>query len=66
MKTISIKASMSDAHANNNRKLEAFFRIETCRKHISEIVDFDKEREEAMDEKYGAVTPDKFIKYLGD
>ena len=66
MKTISIKVSMSDVHANNNRKLEAFFRIETRRKHLSEIIDFDKEREEAMDEKYGTVTPDEFIKYLGN
>lgn len=66
MKTISIKASMSDAHANNNRKMEAFARIETYRKNLSEIIDCDIEREEAMDEKYGTVTPDEFIKYLGN
>lgn len=54
MKTISIKTSMSDAYANN-RKIEAFFRIETSRKNLSETIDFDKERENAMYEKYGVI-----------
>lgn len=45
---------MSDADANN-RKIESFLRIETSRKNFSETIDFDKERENAMDEKYGVI-----------
>ena len=40
-----IKAPLADQSNNNNRKIEAFERE----------IDFNKEREEAMNEKYGIV-----------
>ena len=47
-----IKAPLSDTHANNNSKLEAFARLEASRKAATETIDYDSEREEAMNEKY--------------
>lgn len=49
-----IKAPLLDAHANNN-KLEAFARLEASRKASTDVIDYDAEREEAMNEKYGVV-----------
>lgn len=49
-----IKAPLLDTHANNN-KLEAFARLEASRKASTEVIDYDAEREEAMNEKYGVV-----------
>lgn len=50
-----IKAPLSDTHANNNSKLEAFARLETSRKAATETIDYDSEREEAMNEKFGNI-----------
>ena len=50
-----IKAPLTDAHANNNSKLEAFARLEASRKATKRLIDYDAEREEAMNEKYGIV-----------
>ena len=36
-----------------NRKMEAFKRLEAYRKNLTELLDYEKEREEAMIEKYG-------------
>lgn len=50
-----IKAPISDKHVNNNRKLEAFTRLESSRKSAVGSVNYDAEREEAMNEKYGTI-----------
>lgn len=50
-----IKAPLLDTQANNNSKLEAFARLEASRKTATESIDYDAEREEAMNEKYGIV-----------
>ena len=38
--------------SNNRRKIEAFERLETIRRENKEEVDFNREREEAIDEKH--------------
>ena len=48
-----IKAPLPATHKNN--KMAAFLRLEESRKNNSEIIDCDREREEAMDEKYGII-----------
>ena len=50
-----IKAPLPADRANNNSKMEAFARLEASRKNASEVIDLDKEREGAMNEKYGSV-----------
>ena len=50
-----IKAPLADQSNNNNRKIEAFERLEAIRKENKKEIDFNKEREEAMNEKYGIV-----------
>ena len=49
-----IKAPLAD-QSNNNRKIEAFERLETIRRENKKEIDFSKEREGAMNEKYGIV-----------
>jgi hypothetical protein len=49
-----IKAPLAD-QSNNNRKIEAFERLETIRRENKKEIDFNKEREGAMNEKYGIV-----------
>ena len=49
-----IKAPLAD-QSNNNRKIEAFERLEAIRRENKKGIDFNKEREEAMNEKYGIV-----------
>lgn len=46
-----IKAPLAD-QSNNNRKIEAFERLETIRRENKKEIDFNKEREEAMNEKH--------------
>ena len=41
--------------SNNRRKIEAFERLEAIRRENKKEIDFNKEREEAMNEKYGIV-----------
>ena len=60
MKTISIIPFIisAPAKAKNTRerdKLIAFARLEAPRKLFSESIEYDVEREEAMNEKYGSV-----------
>ena len=50
-----IKAPLPDTHMNNNNKLEAFSRLEASRKAAAESFDYDAEREDAMNEKYGII-----------
>lgn len=50
-----IKAPLADQSNNNNRKIEAFERLEVIRRENKKEIDFNKEREEAMNEKYGIV-----------
>ncbi len=50
-----IKAPLADTRTNSNSKLEAFARLEASRKAATESIDYDAEREEAMNEKYGIV-----------
>ena len=49
-----IKAPLAD-QSNNNRKIEAFERLEAIRRENKKEIDFNKEREGAMNEKYGIV-----------
>lgn len=48
-----IKATPSYVQENN--KLEAFSRLEESRKKFSDSIDYDAERKEAMNEKYGVI-----------
>lgn len=41
--------------SENNGKMEAFARLEASRKAFGGALDYDKEREEAMNAKYGSV-----------
>lgn len=52
-----IKAPLpDDTHkSNSNSKLEAFARLEASRKAATKAVDYDVEREEAMNEKFGII-----------
>ncbi len=50
-----IKAPMPNTHVGSNTKMEAFARLEASRKAATETVDYDAEREEAMNAKYGVV-----------
>ena len=45
-----IKAPLADQ--SNNRKIEAFERLETIIRENKKEIDFNKEREEAMNKKY--------------
>ena len=45
-----IKAPLADQ--SNNRKIEAFERLETIIRENKKEIDFNKEREEAMNEKH--------------
>ena len=55
MKTTIIKAPLSDTHTNNNSKLEAFTRLEASRKATTGTIDYEAEREDAMNEKFGTI-----------
>lgn len=50
-----IKAPLSDMHTNNNGKLEAFARLEASRKAAVDAIDYNTEREEAMNKKFGII-----------
>ena len=50
-----IKAPLSNVHANSNGKLDAFARLETSRKAAVDSINYDTEREEAMNEKFGVI-----------
>lgn len=50
-----ISASAKAKNTSERDKLAAFTRLETSRKLFSESIEYDVEREEAMNEKYGSV-----------
>lgn len=50
-----IKAPIPVTHSSSNRKLEAFKRLEASRKAATETIDYDAEREEAMNDKFGII-----------
>ena len=50
-----VKAPLNEVNTESVSKLEAFEKLEAIRLRNSGTIDYDKEREEALDEKYGAV-----------
>lgn len=50
-----IKAPLKTIDEDKIRKLEAFNKLEEIRKSNSEPIDYEKQREEAMDAKYGNI-----------
>ena len=50
-----ISAPAKAKNTSERDKLAAFARLETSRKLFSESIEYDVEREEAMNEKYGSV-----------
>ncbi len=46
-----IKAPLPENYRSKNSKLEAFSRLEEARKTATEAIDYDAEREGAMNEK---------------
>ena len=50
-----ISAPAKTKNTSEHDKLAAFARLETSRKLFSESIEYDVEREEAMNEKYGSV-----------
>ena len=50
-----IKAPLPATNENNNSKMDAFKRLEKSRKNASDTINFESERAEAMNEKYGIV-----------
>lgn len=50
-----IRAPLDTHVTDTDRKLEAFARLEMSRKKSVEAFDYDKERSEALDEKYGII-----------
>ena len=50
-----IKAPLPASSANDSSKLKAFERLEAYRKQSEGTIDFTKEREDAMNEKYGPI-----------
>ena len=50
-----ISAPVTKKEAVNDRKMEAFKRLEASRKNSVKSFDYEKEREEAMNEKYGNI-----------
>ncbi len=50
-----ISVPMKEATVDGSEKMEAFARLEASRKAYAQPLDYEKEREEAMNEKYGCV-----------
>lgn len=50
-----IKAPIQKKSTDVDVKMAAFAELQAMRKNITEDVDPEKEREEAMDEKYGTI-----------
>ncbi len=50
-----ISAPVSKKNAANDKKMEAFKRLEVSRQQSIEAFDYEKEREEAMNAKYGSI-----------
>ena len=50
-----ISAPVSKKKENPDKKMEAFKRLEISRKKSVELYDYEKEREEALNKKYGNI-----------
>ena len=50
-----ISAPITKKDTTNDRRMEAFKRLEASRQQTVESFDYDKEREEAMNAKYGSI-----------
>ena len=50
-----ISAPVTKKDSSSERKMEAFQRLETSRKKSMEILDYEMERENALNEKYGII-----------
>ncbi len=50
-----ISVPMKEAAVDISEKMEAFARLEASRKAYDQPLDYEKEREEAMNEKYGRI-----------
>ena len=50
-----ISAPITKKDTVNDRKMEAFKRLEASRQQCVETFDYEKEREEAMNAKYGSI-----------
>ena len=50
-----ISAPETKKDSSSERKMEAFQRLEASRKKSMEILDYDMERENALNEKYGII-----------
>ena len=50
-----ISAPATKKNIANDRKMEAFKRLEFSRQQCTESFDYDKEREEAINAKYGSI-----------
>lgn len=50
-----ISAPITKSNNTNYKKMEAFKRLEISRKKSKESLDYEKEREEAMNAKYGCI-----------
>ncbi len=62
-----IRTPLSDTHANKNKKLEAFARLEASRKNASESIDYDIQREEAMNENMALlIDTNVSLKYIAN
>lgn len=54
-KTNNKSEELNNYEIENHSKLEAFNRLETSRKEIKEFIDYDEQRQEAMNKKYGDI-----------
>lgn len=50
-----IKAPLVNKNLDADKKMAAFAKLKAMRESITEDIDYEKEREEAMNEKYGIV-----------
>lgn len=50
-----ISAPITKKDTSSDRKMEAFKRLEAARKKATESLDYEKERKEAMNAKYGNI-----------
>ena len=50
-----ISAPITKKAVVDDKKMEAFKRLEASRKKSTEVFDYEREREDAMNEKYGSI-----------
>lgn len=50
-----ISVPTKEAADDGNEKMEAFARLEASRKSYTQTLDYEREREEALNEKYGCI-----------